>query len=840
MAAGLGLLLIAGCGNQPPGSPNTPGPDLTGSIFADLKGTAASESNVVPPAWARAQAPVEPAPAQIGGTTALLNEVCFRPAPGSSQFVEIRAASGGTSPTGLVLHTDAGLTYALPANLPALGAAELLLIVFDGKNSVDGRTVHADIATFMNANAGTLSLRDSNAALLDQVSWGDRAGGVDFGVGGERVEPEDGMTLGRLPGATSVSPTAWTAFAPEHATPGKLNVRPGVVIMFPLNGSIQESGDTTLSWFPAAEAVSYRVQVSNKADMSAPIVDETVVDLIRKTLGEGTYFWRVQAVFADGSAADWSRVLVFMLSNGFDLTDGGAPKPRGAARARPTKMLNVPRISQRKDTTMLCLESNRTDDHAWDKPHAALDVHDWADNNNCALASAVMINHYYGGTLSQDRVGYEIRKDKAPGPEFDINYGHGNPTEKAVGWAIGRAGTVKRVIPPTYGDFWNAVVAEIDAGRPVAMSERIGGGGHATVIIGYDISTEKRYLVINNPWNPKSAEAVRGLRQYDLIPLNAIIPLGEGPINAVADDPAIKLDSDGDGINDFDELNRFGTSVSHADTDFDCIGDKVEIRASMFHSQHGWARYFNNQGGDGAARGSPPTMNGSVPAAGRPELDVDFDRGGLPDFMEDANHDGLVSAGEGDPFDGMDDRDIHVTGTIDDVVNTFQEFSNPNYSNTREEYHTNVHVVLDLRPNIDDGKLKGTAAVTWQRQTRFVYRNQVCADGLLIDTNTRQWTVNIVGQLFCDNQGKIGIMGSGTPDGSGVPMTLRYHDYNCNGNCGACYDVTEGSNSRPTWGSFFERGLVDNKLDLRSDDTINPPMMGESYHEVHLQLQIGP
>ena len=73
---------------------------------------------------------------------------------------------------------------------------------------------------------------------------------------------------------------------------------------------------------------------------------------------------------------------------------------------------------------MLLLERNvETGAHPWDADHQALDPHDPADNKNCALAMIAMVSAFYGGGLSQDRIGYEVISHRAgnpPGPEGDL------------------------------------------------------------------------------------------------------------------------------------------------------------------------------------------------------------------------------------------------------------------------------------------------------------------------------------------------------------------------------------------------------------------------------------
>jgi hypothetical protein len=58
---------------------------------------------------------------------------------------------------------------------------------------------------------------------------------------------------------------------------------------------------------------------------------------------------------------------------------------------------------------MLQLENRRQNGaHAWDRDHKAYDEADPADNMNCVLASVAMVNRFYGGNLTQDRIGDEV------------------------------------------------------------------------------------------------------------------------------------------------------------------------------------------------------------------------------------------------------------------------------------------------------------------------------------------------------------------------------------------------------------------------------------------------
>jgi len=193
-------------------------------------------------------------------------------------------------------------------------------------------------------------------------------------------------------------------------------------------------------------------------------------------------------------------------------------------------------------------------------------------------------------------------------------------------------------------------------------------------------------------------------------------------------------------------------------------------------------------------------------------------------------------------------NNVKITGTITDVYDVFEEISKPNYSNTREEFRTIYTVTLDLTvvpdPFPSSGQtLTGTAHVVWQQNTRYVYRqfDGICSDALLIDSNVREWTVNITGTVTCAGE-KWTISGSGSPDGSEVPETKRYHEENCRPGCTElnCPDKTQPVDPpRFTWDYFVESGIVftNDKYVHRVDRPLpQGGFQGEDYREVSLQL----
>ena len=314
-----------------------------------------------------------------------------------------------------------------------------------------------------------------------------------------------GSTIARAAGTSSPGITAeWVVSA--AATPGSANPAPTVSVMLPLSGAILDPGAADLFWYPVPGASSYRVQVAT---------EETV----RRT-GDGRHRHRApgeclralpQAHTSgaskpsplDGTQSDFSEPADFELASA-----GTASAQARLATAAwpwlaadtPGKHLSVPLIGQHKDTAMLLLERNvETGPHPWDADHQSLGPTDPADNKNCALASIAMVSAFYGGGLSQDRIGYEVishRTGNPQGPEGDLMYGYGTDGQEALDvlkWALGDV-TYPGLL--SFEDMWNTVVREIDAGRPIVAAN----SHHAFVITGYEVTGGRRLISINDPW----------------------------------------------------------------------------------------------------------------------------------------------------------------------------------------------------------------------------------------------------------------------------------------------------------------------------------------------------
>jgi hypothetical protein len=293
---------------------------------------------------------------------------------------------------------------------------------------------------------------------------------------------------------------------------------------------------------------------------------------------------------------------------------------------------------------MLCLDGDPlTGNLAWDSAHTERGTH---GNCYCVRASIAMMNSYYGGNLSQDRITYEIFKGGAPEGDLGHNVGVAPPPDpietNTLAWALGIA---PATIPANAGKpAYITLKGYIDANRPIMT--RI--PGHMRVIDGYfDFTigaTTWQFIHLLDPWDgPKWVNyADDNMAHYWVGPAGA----GGAPGRRM-NDADIALDTDGDGINNFDESNRFHTNPNNVDSDNDLVHDKQEIREYVFNSAGAYAWRNPDIDGDGL----------------RKELDPDNDNGGLMDGCEDTNQNGILepALGETDNFRPSDDRSLLIT-----------------------------------------------------------------------------------------------------------------------------------------------------------------------------------
>jgi uncharacterized repeat protein (TIGR01451 family)/MYXO-CTERM domain-containing protein len=175
------------------------------------------------------------------------------------------------------------------------------------------------------------------------------------------------------------------------------------------------------------------------------------------------------------------------------------------------------------------------------------------------------------------------------------------------------------------------------------------------------------------------------------------------------------LDTDGDGLPDLYE-NAIGTNPNDADSDDDGVPDGQEINPAADSDGDGLINALDpdsdndglydgtEMGKDCNGPGTDKSKNHCIadadPATTTDPLDPDTDNGGVKDGSEDANRNGKVDAGEGDPTAGHGADDATIVDTDKDGLSDIFEIaigSNPNDADTDDD-----GVIDGLEPNPAD------------------------------------------------------------------------------------------------------------------------------------------
>lgn len=336
------------------------------------------------------------------------------------------------------------------------------------------------------------------------------------------------------------------------------------------------------SWVPVENTESYRIVIfdANQNVVYDEVTQETAVSV---PLAQGNYSW---AVYGSDSFNDDSR----------------CPEVNGVMRCHALehigieqanintniyKKLDVEEIAARRDTRLLDLAwLGDTPKHSWDRPNLDAANYDAHEANRCWAVAIELMNHYYGGNLTQDEIVFKakFKKDEPLLSALDMEGGvmtvdpvtkelvldpvSGDPIgdlPETMKWALKVDRLNYGAGAPSYATVKNA----IDNNRLVY----VGIPQHAMVIYGYvgDASNYAFYyaFVSNNGIFGNSLIEDTPITEY-FIP---DVQYG----NVEMSDYRVGYDSDSDGITNFDEIYRFNTDPSNADSDNDGIEDKREI-----------------------------------------------------------------------------------------------------------------------------------------------------------------------------------------------------------------------------------------------------------------------
>lgn len=638
-----------------------------------------------------------------------LNEVRFvdSESPGGENHINAMVELfnknvSSTSLSGWTLRDQTGATLVTIPGISLPSAAHFLVEFGSGTNDLDFSDgigtifTNGDSTGVFNPEEGGVALHDSGNVIRDYVTWslvGVPAPGPSLSaaiVAGiwpatDFVPVVEGNKLFTIrlvsDGYDDNLAEDWIDFGWGESIYGQLVPGSNPVQIGPASGTGHDPGFVTLSWTAHPNATAYRLVVSTDSLLASGIeIDtQTTSTDTTLTLPAGVHYWRVRIVDSCGEVLGGEIWDLTMFVTPTSPTEGGAGVLPGS---RATSKLGVARRLQHKDTKLLCIyyddgrnkrpgcRETGVKNGPWDGVHADDHAVKMIDGKKvdcehcgmyCGRACAQMLNHFYGGDLSQDRISYDMMavrgSAKNPSPEGDLGHDRWllfDSTAPNLEWAL-RNSTVTGPFgdgggppDPTYG----LIKDEIVAGFPV----RCGIPQHAILIDGYKdkdsdaVGNPKKDMVhVRDPWPTSKIDE---WTEYDKVGLLRFWRIRKTGVPAIAgrmQDSSVVKDTDADGVMDFDEgapdypaerPRKLQSKHNTKDTDNDLVQDKQEIRSYTFHDL------------DHAHENDAITFADVDGDALRTEADPDSDGDKDADGNEDINGNGIgMQAGETCVFD---------------------------------------------------------------------------------------------------------------------------------------------------------------------------------------------
>ncbi|MEJ2460650.1 MAG: hypothetical protein P8098_03360 [Candidatus Thiodiazotropha sp.] len=624
---------------------------------------------------------------------------------------------------GWSLHSLSGMTAPLTSEQLSIPSGGLAVVRYTGQPMapiLEGSTLRVYIqqpmAFRMDADGCTLQ---SPNGPVDGVTWGTpppsdnqslstgaplRPG---FGVlrRGESLYRSDDVMF-RLPGARPPLKTNWLGSANwayrrgEAATPGVPNKLPAPLAILPGNGArLASAFHLSASGLAWADKVTF--QIAKDAGFGNMVMNRTVdtPTVVAPKLSPGHYYYRVRG--QGTQPGTWSKASTFeVLEVGGDETGSGGAG--GAGDIIAEHIIGISHIHQRKDTRMVCLDGCPAQGRfAWDRPHPAGILEGGHNESNCSNACLAMVASLAGCTLSQDRIAFYILEELPDSGEFinspwrDLGHDEGIMVDSilpALDWIYGNPDTRAREREYHGLDLFDdndradmdSIREFIDDGRPVLRAQPF----HVVLVDGYRIlrrpAPETGELHLVHVIDPETSEGGRWETPESGAHWTSYLfpPTTGEPMRC--DERSLQMDSDSDGLIDFDETQRFHTDPNNSDSDNDRLPDKIDMLGYLFNPDGSYFKRQRDLDGDGNAK----------------EKDADNDRrrnNGAGDGCEDINADGyFAGAGtETDNFNPDDEFDVMAPGCLRGFIRVTSEMTLPGgISGTLQ-----VSEEIRLRPN---------------------------------------------------------------------------------------------------------------------------------------------
>ncbi|MBR4784098.1 MAG: hypothetical protein IK012_02455 [Fibrobacter sp.] len=418
-----------------------------------------------------------------------------------------------------------------------------------------------------------------------------------------------------------------------------------------------EGEEMVFSWIAVKGAKKYILTVINDVTNEVAAQVTTAYTSVSVFLQPGTYRWTVEA----SQTGDFETSLESLIAHKDDLTELTI-RTRVFSDDHIVYNLHVDPLAARRDSYLLDLQwGEMFNEKRGGMPHNLSAYYDnyhqlqFSDPNEkgydyeeswrCWIVSAVMLNHYYGGTITQDEI--KVRVKGNPNDMYLDAFPHGSrgggyvsDVNEALQIALNVPQEKLHYLPGRPDETY--LIDALSQGRPIYIWQY----SHIMTIDAVRLDPELgvyefRFINVDNngryEWRVFEKES--SIR-FTWIPSDVT--------NAQNSDPAIENDSDGDGLYDYDEINRFHTKVDKEDSDGDEVNDREEILSYTLRNKKEYESTFLT---------SDPLANVDGDEF-RAELDYDSDNGGAKDGDEDLNHDGIFDEGETDPYKASDDPGI--------------------------------------------------------------------------------------------------------------------------------------------------------------------------------------
>lgn len=630
-----------------------------------------------------------------------INEIVFFPAETDPEWVELYNESDSQiNIAGYHICNALGNVYTIPDKLPPVPAGAFVVIVFDGESSsIDDLSFADDVLATLHADQMDVfdDKGDVCALFADMpykvktirgfVAWGDtdrKEKGVSFlryakakklwtdsagkvftevprFIGPALIEKKGGSLVLLGSGGWKSLPTA-VPCRPEEVTRGANNALPAPQLRMPRHQLDTSANLFTFSWLPVGSA-QYEIQICRDELCKDIVVYETGLTAPNFRPASPleryvTYYWRVRAVKGD-LVSGWGEVRTFTIAYPEEISS--APGEGEAIIGQPNP-IGVQSRAARKDSTLLCVDG--CDQAHWDSSNAQPSPQHAHSTWYCWAAGAQMLAWYRGGTVLQDEIVATVKGHitTPPSPQLAPALPYGRAPESSLPhgshagaymWEIRHA--LRFALQTT-----DALLYEhTSKPTPIQLRNYIDNdtpvyyvnAGHVMVVDGYRTVGgifQGRFLNTDNNgtigWRSWANETFWGL----FAPGTTLV--------GKTKDARLDTDTDADGMNDFDEDERFPVDKAYADYEWDGVNDKSDV-----------ASY--------ALRG----ISADIDSDGlRAEIDPDSDDGGLTDGLEDLDNDGEYEPGDGetDPHNSSDDSGadldlvilIDTTGSMTDDI----------------------------------------------------------------------------------------------------------------------------------------------------------------------------